>query len=343
MNAEAQTIQVGGHLLTLRDLTPQDQAQVLALHREVFGPEVDADWMAWKYGQQPDQGRGRACGVWHGDKLIAHCGGLPRSLWQQGRPVSGMQIGDVMVSPQWRGILTRRGPFFHVSRAFYERQLGPGRAHQVAYGFPSERHLRLAVTMQLLWDGGPIHALTWLLRDPAQSSQPLPWRWVCDEIQPVSPDFDDTINHAWKRMKAASPHLTLGQRDAAYLRWRYVQRPGGTPPRYRFFSLRRRWSRRAGGMAVLSVQGPQAMWLDWVGPVRHLALAQSACRWQAQRLGATSLTLWASPLLAQQLANTGLASSSVTAWLGIPRASTIAPADFPGMNWWLMGGDTDFL
>lgn len=335
-----QTFQVGEHTFTLRDLGPQDGQQVLALHREVFGPDADIGWMDWKYGQQAGQGRGRACGVWHGERLIAHCGGLPRLLWRQGRPVDGMQIGDVMVAPQWRGMMTRRGPFFHVSQAFYQRQLGAGQAHQVGYGFPSERHLRLAVTLKLLWDGGPVHALTWRTASPAAS---LPWSWVWKELPAQASGFDAIVNHAWAGMRADSPQLTLGQRDAAYLRWRYVRRPGGTPPRYRFFTLRRRWSRQPAGVAVLSLQGAQAMWQDWVGPVRHMPLAAQACRFQAAQAGASHLSLWASPLLAQQLAGTGVDNSSVTAWLGIPRASTIAPEDFAAMNWWLMGGDTDFL
>jgi hypothetical protein len=340
---QAQTVQVGAHALTLRDLGPQDGPQLMALHRQVFGPEVDAAWLAWKYGQQAGEGHGLGCGVWHGGELIAHCGGLPRTLWRQGRRSAGIQIGDVMVSPPWRGILTRRGPFFHASQAFYERQVGAARPHQVAYGFPSERHLRLAVTLKLLWDGGPIHALTWHCAQPAAPKLPLPWRWRWHELSPGAANFDTQANRAWATMHAGTQHLTLGQRDATYLRWRYVHRPGGAPPRYRFFTLHRPWTRAAAGVAVLGLQGGQAQWLDWVGPLKLLPLAAQASRWQAAQAGAASLNLWASPLVAQQLAGSGVDNSSVTAWLGIPRASTIAPPDFPAMNWWLMGGDTDFL
>lgn len=345
--AEAQALQIGEHRFTLRDLTTQDGEPLQALHRLVFGPEADAAWAAWKYGQAAGQGHGLGCGVWHGDDLIAHCGGLPRTLWRTGQPVMGIQIGDVMVAPQWRGLLTRRGPFFHASQAFYQRQVGAQQTHQIAYGFPSERHLRLAVTLKLLWDGGPIHALTWHTTPATAPQHPTTWPGRWRELDPAQNGFDDTVTRAWAAMQAGSRDLTLGQRDAAYLRWRYALRPPAIPaqaaPRYRFFALQSGWPWHAGGVAVLSLQGAQAQWLDWVGPPQQLALAAKACRWQAAQAGAGSMHLWASPLVAQHLQATGVDTSSITAWLGIPQASVIAPPDFPAMHWWLMGGDTDFL
>ncbi len=362
----AQTLQIGGHAFTLRDLTPGDSAQLQALHRLVFGPEADSAWADWKYGQGTGQGHGLGCGVWQSGELIAHCGGLPRTLWHGGQAVQGIQIGDVMVAPQWRGILTRRGPFFHASQAFYQRQVGAQQAHQIAFGFPSERHLRLAVTLKLLWDGGPIHALTWDTQAPAAPARPAAWPWHWHELQASDPAFDATVNRAWSAMQAASCALTLGQRDVDYLRWRYVARPPAHPapaspappapssapamppvppaPRYRFFTLQAPWPLSSGsGVAVLSLQGAQAQWLDWIGPPAQLARVAQACRWQAGQAGAASLHLWASPHVAQALQGSGVAHSSVTAWLGIPQASVITPPDFPAMHWWLMGGDTDFL
>jgi hypothetical protein len=248
-----------------------------------------------------------------------------------------------MVAPAWRGILTRRGPFFHASQTFYQHHVGMQRAHQIAYGFPSERHLRLAVKLGLLWDGGPIHALDWRCAGSAVS--PLPWHWRCTELDPAARDFDATANRAWATMQVGARALTLGQRDAAYLRWRFVQRPGSAAgqPRYRLFALHRPWRRCPAGLAVLDLRGAQAQWLDWVGPLALLPLAAQACRWQAAQAGANSLSLWASPLVAERLAGTAVDNSSVTAWLGIPQASTIVPPDFAAMQWWLMGGDTDFL
>jgi hypothetical protein len=342
----ASTLRVGGFELSLRNVAPADADAVLGLHTRVFGPEVDAAWFAWKYGLQPAQGRGQAMGLWHGDELIAYCGGLPRTLWRQGARLRGLQIGDVMVHPEWRGILTRRGPFFHVSQGFYTSRLGaaPGQAFQLGFGFPSARHLRLAVLLGLLHDAGVVETLHWPATEAA-----LPWGWRWQELAPAQPRFDACVQRAWKSMQSQTTTLTLGQRDSAYLRWRYVDRPApaGTTPdapaRYRFFELRRAWPGASAGVAVLDLRSASAQWLDWVGPLDLLPLVNRACRAEAARSGALELTAWASPTVVQALAGSEIAQREVCAGLGLPTR-----CDPPGMaqtplNWWLMGGDTDFL
>lgn len=343
------TVQVGEFTLTLRDVLPGDMAAVLALHTRVFGPDVDAQWFAWKYGQGPLQGHGQAVGAWHGDELIAYCGGVPRTLWRQGQRVRGLQIGDVMVHPARRGILTRHGPFFHVCKHFYDSRLGPEpqRPFQLGFGFPSDRALRLPVLLGLLRDGGVNEALHW--DTTASEALRLPWSWRWQALLPADLRFDRAVNAAWQSMRAQTGSLTLGQRDAAYLRWRYIERPNaagtrdGAPPRYRFFALHRPWSATPAGIAVLDLRSTSAHWLDWVGPVELMPLASRACRLEAGRAGASELTAWASLAVAQQLEHSDIVRREVCAGIGIPSASDLKPQDVPGLRWWLMGGDTDFL
>lgn len=345
----ADAVQVGEFALTLRDILPSDRDAVVALHTLVFGPDVDTRWFEWKYGQAATQGHGQAVGAWHGSELIAFCGGVPRTLWQHSRSQHGLQLSDVMVHPGWRGILTRHGPFFHVSQRFYNSRLGPAPSHpfQLAFGFGSEIHVRLAVLVRLGWDVGAIEMLHWSAARVALPALPWTWRW--QEILPTEAHFDRAVNAAWQAMLARSSDLTLGQRDAAYLRWRYAGRPNAagtavkTTARYRFFALRRPWSNKPSGIAVLDLRASSAHWLDWVGPVGLMPLACQACRVEATRAGATELTAWASPAVAQQLADTGITQREVCARLGIPSASDLKPQELPAMRWWLMGGDTDFL
>lgn len=127
------------------------------LHDEVFQSKVDARWYQWKY--RP--GLGLGSGAFIDQQLVAHCGGVARMLWVAGQRTSGLQIGDVMVQPQWRGVMTRRGPFYYVSQHFYERQLGANRPFQLGFGFPGARHLKLAVAVKLLRDRGSVQALHW--------------------------------------------------------------------------------------------------------------------------------------------------------------------------------------
>ncbi len=327
-------VRIGTELFQVRDLRADDEDSLLRLHVNVFGPGATAAWYRWKYAA----GGGLGSGVWHDGELIAHCGGVPRPLWRQGRRETGIQIGDVMVASQWRGILSRRGPFFQASRAFYSAHVGAGQGHAIAFGFPSERHLRLAVTLKLLWDGGPIHALTWDLQ-AVQKNGPG-WAWKGQSLDPSDSRFDGWVDAAWRRMRAAGTALTLGERDARYVRWRFCERP---QRRCNFLALRRPWSRTVAGIAVLDMANADAHWLDWIGDPAAIVAASRACIAEAGRAGARSLSAWTSPLVTQSLRNSGVARQSVIAWLGIPRASSLGEEEIAGMPWWLMGGDTDFL
>ena len=342
-----EVVRVGEHTLTLRNITALDQAAVVNLHTLVFGPQVNAQWFAWKYGDLSHQGRGQAVGAWHGDNLIAFCGGVPRTLALHGKTWSGLQLADVMVHPSWRGILTRKGPFYHASSRFYRSRMGPAQSHpfQLAFGFGSRIHVRLAVTVGLGWDSGQMQMLHWPVADSGATATPWTWRW--QEISPNDKHFEAHVNTAWEVMKNGANGLTLGHHDAAYLRWRFVDRPpevnADAAPRYRFFMLRRPWSRIASGVAVMDLRSTCAQWLDWIGPIGLMPIAAHAARYQAAQSGARELTAWASPAVVQQLENTGVASREVCAWLGIPATSDLKEQDVAGLGWWLMGGDTDFL
>jgi len=327
-------VRIGTELFQVRDLRAEDQESLLRLHVNVFGPGATPAWYEWKYAA----GGGLGSGVWHEGELIAHCGGVPRPLWRQGRRETGIQIGDVMVAPQWRGILSRRGPFFQASRAFYSAHVGERQGHAIAFGFPSERHLRLAVTLKLLWDAGPVHALTWDLQAKANSAPA--WAWQSHSLDPSDLRFDARVDAAWQRMRGAATALTLGERDARYVRWRFCERP---QRRCHFLAVRRPWSRTLAGIAVLDLTSADAQWLDWIGDPAAIVAASRACIAHAGRAGARSLSAWTSPLVTQSLRTSGVAHQSVIAWLGIPRASSLTEQEVAGMPWWLMGGDTDFL
>ncbi len=67
-----------------------------------------------------------------------------RAIQLFGSPARAVQIGDVMVHPKQRGILTRKGPFFQAAANFLEHFVGQGKDFPIAFGFPSERAYRLA-------------------------------------------------------------------------------------------------------------------------------------------------------------------------------------------------------
>ena len=341
IQSDAETVEVGDFQLTVRDVRPSDEASVLALHQRVFGPGATASWFAWKYGTAPHQGHSEAVGVWHHGDLIAHCAGIPRTLWRSGVRTQGLQIGDVMVDPSWRGILTRRGPFFHASQRLYTSRLGPigQRPFQLGFGFPNERHMRLAVKSHLAWDGGRLHDLRWSTQGDNGPTR-LGWGWRWEALPRADAGLLEIVDRAWLSMRSEGGARTLGQRDRDYVKWRYLDRPEQP---YQLFRLRRAWPSQSVGVAVLKLQCPQSLWLDWIGPSSWLATACRASQQEAARFGAQELGAWASTMVADALQDSHLQSNSVTACLGIPTASDLTEHDAEGLGWWLMGGDTDFL
>lgn len=245
------TATVAGKPMTVRTVKPSDQAAVLQLHSDVFSSGVQPNWHAWKY--SPGQGGGHAVGVWNDHRLIAHCGGLPRRLLSGTDTVSGLQIGDVMVAPDWRGLMTRSSPFFHASKVLYSHWIGAHADHAVGYGFPNHRHLRLAVKQGLLWDAGAIFSLQWELVCPVTPPPQHPTGWYpawyrrlqqrlrpfrqqaktvrSDEIAiQALRDTPELLARSWHAMhsEADVAQVVMGVRDEGYLHWRYLHHPTQT-------------------------------------------------------------------------------------------------------------------
>lgn len=333
-----ETVEINGQSFVLRDVTEQDANDVLTLHQRVFGSAVDHAWFDWKY----MQGHGEGVGLWHAEQLVAFCGGTPRQVWHQGTVRRDLQIGDVMVAPEWRGILTRKGPFYHVCRRFYVSRLGSEREFFAGFGFPNKRHLRLAVKTGLSWDSEVINQLYWTGNDI--HSRPAGWVWQADWLDSTHPAFGKWVDQAWDNMSAQLSGITAGVRDANYWRWRFVQRPD---KKYRFLGLRRPWQRRWQGIAVLSAatNGHKlpVEWLDWVGPLEWMQVACTLAVQRAVAEKAPGLSAWASPWMAQRLATQPPASTTVIAGVGIPKGSSLTEIEVSQLNAWWTGGDTDFL
>jgi len=119
MTAPQQGIVVAGRAMELRQLKPEDGPALVGLHQQVFGAGADSAWFDWKYGVS--QGAGLGMGLWHEGQMIAFCGGVPRRFQlpdQAQRDAAYVQIGDVMVRPDWRAVLTRRSVFLPSPKRF---------------------------------------------------------------------------------------------------------------------------------------------------------------------------------------------------------------------------------
>lgn len=245
-----------------------------------------------------------------------------------------------MVAPHWRGLLTRRGPFFHVSNEFYQSRLGTGRAYEIGYGFPSDRHIQLAIQTGLLWNAGTVYELKWRLGGDAKLAGNL--MWSTEPVAPQAPEFDALVAKAWHNMQRTVGSHMVGQRDPRYVRWRYADRPGSSPL---FLVFRRSWRSEPLGVAVLGAitPGKAAHWLDWIGPVNQIKQACLLCQAAALKHGASAMLTWASEAVDSLLHDSGVYERHEAARIGIPSNSALNPDAKTSTDWWLMSGDTDFL
>ena len=353
--AQPQQLNLADQALTLKVLAPEDEPAFLALHQEVFGSSADPVWFDWKY----KLGKAVGMSLWHGQRMVAHCGGIPRHVLHQGVVQHDLQIGDVMVSPEWRGALTRQNPFFHVSEGLYQTFLGAEKAFHMGFGFPNDRHMRLAVKLGIGWRIGEVHQLRWNLDAKASTGAfNLGWLWR-DVVMPssaietlVSHDAGDAhaslqlaVEQAWQRMQSDAQTLkySMGQRDWAQFEWRYIKRPD---KRYQFVVLKRPWSSQCAGIAVVSAPaepGAALLWLDWIGPTQLITTAQRMVMKLALAQHASCVTCWASAALEEALAGTAIDSIETCAVMGVPRASNLTADEAQNLRWWAMAGDTDFL
>ena len=331
-------LDIASQHFTLRDITAENQKDVLALHHHVFGSSVDARWFDWKY----VAGQGEGVGLWNGERLIAFCGGTPREVLYKGAFGRFLQIGDVMVAPEWRGVFARKSPFFYVSERLYRSRLGRDGDFLAGFGFPNQRHLRLAVKTGLSHDAGEVGGLQWLLDRSAPPALPS-WQWHSAPLDPGQRSFDIAVDRCWQRMRAGCADGLVGVRDAKYVRWRFVDRPDR---RYRFLALRRPWRSEPEGLAVLAqpVAASEPLpWLDWVGPKDLLCEAWALAMRQAHRDGSAGVATWASPAMAHWLVRTRPISMGTVAGVGVPATSALSVSEVGALNAWWTGGDTDFL
>jgi len=333
-NMEEASCVLGGTEYRIAPIGRDDRASVERLFVEVFGDTPPEGWWSWKYGQEGLGGQ--ASGLWSPEgQLIAHYAGFPRVLEWQGASMSAIQIGDVMVAPKARGLLTRRGPFFQVCSRFFDHWVGEGRAFELAFGFPNERAQKLGRTLSLYHDLGVLDQLSWAAVDG-----PLPWLWHAVPLDVDTVGFDRAADEAWVAMAADMTGHVLGVRDASYLRARFGRRPAA---RYRMYALRRRFGRQVHAVLVLRFDAAGAEWLDFIGSRAMLPLAARVAGILTARAGASRLFALASRAVSDALAASGADITPSAAHFAIARLSTPDADALARARWWWMGGDTDFL
>jgi hypothetical protein len=325
---ERQACSIGNATFHIGGIKPTDSPEVLKLFAVAFGSSADDRWFHWK---QCDSTT-KAIGLWdQDDSLVAYYSGVPRHMIWQGKKLKGVQIGDVMVTPKLRGILSRKGPFYQVCSNFLDTFVGENKAFSFAFGFPNDRAMALGELLGFYRRTTDILQLSWKTE---HASLGFPWR--CQQLNTKHGAFAKIADKLWLTMQKGQGNYVMGERNSAYLQWRFIDRPD---KEYFFFCLQHWWGKPA-ALIVLTKNPEGIELLDVIGKHQYLSKAIEAAQVKTKAIGYDTITAWASPLVADLIGvNAIIAPSGAT--MPIDTMSPLSD-QLHGEKWWWLGGDTDF-
>ncbi|MDI1230200.1 MAG: bifunctional class I SAM-dependent methyltransferase/GNAT family N-acetyltransferase [Methylobacter sp.] len=304
-----------------------DEAELLNLFQASFGYQVQPELWRWKYRGLDMLGTL----VRRDGRAIAFYGAMPRAIHLFGFPATAVQIGDVMVHPDERGTLTRKGAFFHAAASFLERFVGEDKAFPIAFGFPSARVFRLAARLGLYERVGELMRVSW----PALQTRPS----YSVRLRPLSQNPGATVDRLWLEMADALQDQVVGVRDWAYLQQRYLDHPTVD---YQLYLVSSRLTGSPLGIVVTRILDDAVELLDIIAPPQRVATLIHCLRRLTWNLGKPQAYAWITTQHANLLAGeTGeITPTDIIIphnhWTpGLPASALLG-------RWWLMGGDTDF-
>jgi ABC-type polysaccharide/polyol phosphate transport system ATPase subunit len=309
------------------DATQQHESMLLTLFKHSFGHSTNADQWRWKYRFATSPGTL----VLEGDRAVAFNGGMPRTAYIQGVQETAVQMGDVMVTPDQRGILTRRGPFYLSVMNFFKNQVGQNKNYSLAFGFPNARHAKLGMKQGLYCQVDKIVQARW----PA-----LTGRSFTLGAKQLTASQLSLVDPLWNTMKDDALALAICARDAQWIEHRYFNKPGHN---YLVFHVFHRITRQTHGVIVLKPQGEDGIEiLDIIAPKKHFPNLIKVAQMATHRLGLPWLFGWFSPQAINWASTTNPIIEETDVVVPGSAVNDEAWALRVKDRWWLMGGDTDF-
>lgn len=308
----------------IKHVEPKYQPAIAKLFRSIFESEMSFAFWRWKY----SNGGGGSILAERDGKIVGHYGGIYRNILLFGESDWAFQICDVMVTPEERGIFTKDGPFNLMARTSAEIY-GP-----LGYGFPNERHAKLAEKagignsmcemIELSWK--PRHSIKKSLYKFQLFKEPTPF-WIRE------------TNGCWHKMAKSLSSDVVGIRDWDYISSRYVNHP---QTKYDILIISRFLGIRTLCVAVFKKEGNTVEVMDVIAPVDAMSTVFEAL--QLFFVGSFDLEIvfW---IADNQFAHFKDSAPRVrklnisvpnSAWTNHPRAAAMKN------KWWLTSGDTDF-
>lgn len=313
----------------IRRLQDDKLALVQPLFQTVFKHSVSLALLRWKYAE----GRGESWLVASEDgQALIHCGLFFRDVLLDGCLIRAAQLVDLMALPKAGGLARADSPFAVLMRKILNDLPRSDNPQGMAFGFPSDRAMRLgehmgvyrAVDSLMELEFAPIHRRVkprWRLLDAVSASDVL----VLDEL--------------WRKMCCDLAEFPLGVRDAQYLQQRYLAHP---ERRYTLLLVESFWLRSPIGLAVIGPGDERRELLDvvcaWENVPEVIGAAQC---WLAENSG-KALIFSLTERFAVQIAPFAVRCDPTQfRIMGNPFSSVACLESLKG-RWWLTGGDTDY-
>jgi len=318
----------------VKEATDEEQTAIENLFEHSYGYRISPELWQWKYANK----RGRNLVFIRDNQVVAHYGGMQRVISYFGKSEKAIQIGDVMVAKNERGVLKKKGLYFQITAEFLERFIGYDTEHLLGFGFPTPTALKLACKLDLYDIVDEIIELQYL----AVQSRPS-IKYGLLELNANNVDsYAGKLNLLWEQIQLEYQNDIIVKRNWEYLKYRYYEHPVN---HYRVFIMFSRLTQKTLGLLVFKYQKEQSRWLllDFIAPQRYLSALFFQAGRIVKRLGKSEFTVWLtkshvnripSNWIKKSKANISIPSNN---WHSGPTTSVI------NGKWWLTAGDTDFL
>jgi hypothetical protein len=318
----------------VRQLTEDDAPAMRKLFREVFNEQMSQAFWEWKYRLND----GHAVGAFRGMHMIGHYGGVGTDICYFGKPARAIQIVDVMVRPSARQAVRKSSPFFLTGSRFLGKYIGYDNPYLLGYGFPSDRHMRLASHLGLYDDVGHMLELNWQLQ--GVSVKPDLWHKDVELNRENFHKLKKTLMGLWEQQAQELVDDIVVVKNPAWLERRYLLNP---ERQYRSYLLSNRIGGKALGLIVLKAENERMLLMDMIGARLYFPLMLQLAASKAIEAGKGRLSTWCGEAFAScframgpQVVRLPITTPANT-WTRGPK-----PAELRN-HWWLMPGDTDFL
>lgn len=268
--------------MEIREYRAGDEESVLACFNEVFAaedpnfkPRQMSTWR-WAFLQNPAGWRIFVAVV--DGRVVAQCASLPMRMLVDGQPRSFSQGVDSMAHPDFRRGLKQPGLFVRTAWPYFAHYGGLEEGKDmVIFGLPIEQAWRVGKTF-LKYE--VVRELCTLERD---RNAAVPPPTCAPHLHVVETDrVGDWIDNLWRPYRETQRCIAV--RDAAYLNWRYADKPDHD---YVFAIALERGQSDARGMAVYrrgSFSGTDAgMLVDWMVPAGATEVGNALLRWAIDR------------------------------------------------------------